>query len=200
MIWDKLAFCYDLFANVINRRANKKLCRVVENLICLDDDVLECACGTGLLTGYIAKKCKSLIATDFSEQMIFRAQRKYSKCTNVKFQKADIMKLDFADESFNVVVAANVIHLLEKPLEALAELDRVCKIGGKIIIPTYIGKNKNGQQNKVTKAIGKLGVNFKRNFTEDSYRELFKIAGYCDVEYILCSGKIPCSLAMIKKN
>lgn len=199
MIWDKLAFWYDLFANVINRRANKKLCQVVESLVCADDDVLECACGTGLLTGCMAKKCKSLIATDFSEKMIFRSQKKYSKCTNVKFQKADIMKLDFADESFDVVVAANVIHLLEKPLEALAELDRVCKSGGKIIIPTYIGKNKKGRQNRVTKAIAKMGVNFKRNFTEDSYREFFKDAGFSDVEYTLCSGKIPCCLAVIKK-
>ncbi len=199
MIWDKLAFCYDLFANVINRRANKKLCQVVESLISADDDVLECACGTGLLTGCMAKKCKSLIATDFSEKMIFRSQKKYSKYTNVKFQKADIMKLDFADESFDVVVAANVIHLLEKPLEALAEVERVCKRCGKIIIPTYIGKNKKGQQNRVTKAIRKLGVNFKRNFTEDSYREFFKMAGYSDVEYTLCPGKIPCCIAVIEK-
>lgn len=43
MILDKLTFCYVLFANVINHRANKKLCRMLESLICADDDGIECA-------------------------------------------------------------------------------------------------------------------------------------------------------------
>lgn len=44
------------------------------------------------------------------------------------------------------MVAANVIHLLDEPYKALAELDRVCRIGGKIIIPTYMNKNEKVKQ------------------------------------------------------
>ena len=75
MFWDNVAWVYDVFANVINRKANKALCAAVEGLISPSDDVLECACGTGLLTGVIAPRCKRLIATDFSARMLKRAEK-----------------------------------------------------------------------------------------------------------------------------
>ena len=49
------------------------LCAAVAALIRPEDEVLECACGTGLLSGVIAGRCRSLIATDFSENMLRRA-------------------------------------------------------------------------------------------------------------------------------
>ena len=41
MFWDNVACVYDIFANIINRKANKALCAAVERLISPDDDVLE---------------------------------------------------------------------------------------------------------------------------------------------------------------
>lgn len=60
MFWDHVAWIYDVFANGVNRKANRALCATVEATIHPGDDVLECACGTGLLSGVIAGKCKSL--------------------------------------------------------------------------------------------------------------------------------------------
>lgn len=79
MFWDNIAWIYDIFADGINRKANRKLCKVVAGLISPTDDVLECACGTGLLSGVIAKRCKSLTATDFSAKMLARARKKYGQ-------------------------------------------------------------------------------------------------------------------------
>lgn len=73
MFWDNVAWVYDIFANVINRKANRALCTAVAALIRPEDEVLECACGTGLLSGVIAGRCRSLVATDFSENMLRRA-------------------------------------------------------------------------------------------------------------------------------
>lgn len=115
MFWDKVACVYDVFANVINRKANRTLCETVAALIRPADTVLECACGTGLLTGEIAPRCKSLTATDFSANMLKRAEKKLKKYGNVRFAQADITKLDYPDGSFDAVVAANVIHLLDEP-------------------------------------------------------------------------------------
>ena len=70
MFWDNVAWVYDIFADGINRKANRKLCKVVAGLISPTDDVLECACGTGLLSGVIAEKCRHLVATDFSANML----------------------------------------------------------------------------------------------------------------------------------
>ena len=62
MFWDRVAGVYDIFANVINRRANRALCDEVARLIRPTDRVLECACGTGLLTGVIAHKRRSRLS------------------------------------------------------------------------------------------------------------------------------------------
>lgn len=86
MFWDSVAWVYDIFADGINRKANRKLCKVVAGLISPTDDVLECACGTGLLSGVIAKRCKSLTATDFSAKMLARARKKYGQYPHVRFE------------------------------------------------------------------------------------------------------------------
>ena len=79
MFWDKVAWIYDVFANVINRKANKALCTAVAELIRPEDEVLECACGTGLLTTVIAPRCKRLTATDFSAAMRADAAAPWSR-------------------------------------------------------------------------------------------------------------------------
>ena len=119
MFWDRVAWVYDVFANGINRRANRAMCAAVAAHIGPEDEVLECACGTGLLTGVIAARCRALTATDFSEKMLAQAERKYANCRNVRFAQADITKLDYPDGRFDAVVAANVIHLLDEPLQEL---------------------------------------------------------------------------------
>ena len=200
MFWDNVAWIYDVFANGINRKANRALCAAVAQQIGADDEVLECACGTGLLTGAIAARCRRLTATDFSVKMLAQARRKLRLYGNITLEEADILHLRYPDEQFDVVVAANVIHLLDEPYKALRELERVCRPGGKIIIPTYMNRTAKGKTNRVSGAIGKAGANFKREFTLDTYRQFFTDAGYSDVCYKLCEGRIPCAVAVLKKQ
>lgn len=200
MFWDNVAWVYDIFANVINRKANKTLCAAVEGLISPSDDVLECACGTGLLTGVIAPHCRSLIATDFSAKMLKRAEKKYGEYHNVRFDEANILRLSYPDGRFDTVVAANVIHLLDEPYQALHEIERVCKPGGKIIIPTYMNQTDRGKTNGISGAIGKVGADFKREFTLDTYKQFFAYIGYTDASYVLCEGRIPCAVAILTKS
>ena len=200
MFWDKIACVYDVFANIINRETNIKLCNVVDGEISSIDDVLECACGTGLLTKAISEKCNSLIATDYSIKMLRTAERKLKKYQNIKFECVDIMKLPYPNNSFDIVVAGNVIHLLNDPIKAIQELDRVCRLNGKIIIPTYMNKNSVGNVDNVSNSINKLGVDFKRKFNKEKYMSFFKDLGYQDVRYIECTGRIPCVVAVIKKS
>ena len=197
MFWDKVAGVYDIFANIINKKTHKKLRTVVANEICENDSVLECACGTGLLTVAMAPRCKTLVATDFSSNMIKHAQKNCKNFPNVTFSQANIMSLDFPDSTFDVVVAANVIHLLDEPAKAIKELDRVCKPGGKIIIPTYMNKDNSGKTSGFAKTVGKAGANFKRQFTLETYKDFFKELGYSDAEFVMCEGRIPCAVAVL---
>ncbi len=78
MFWDNVAGIYDIFVNVINRETHKRLRSIISDLIEREDEVLECACGTGLLSAVIAEKCRHLTATDFSVKMLRRAEKNCS--------------------------------------------------------------------------------------------------------------------------
>ena len=199
MFWDNVAGAYDIFVNVINRKTHQKLKRIVSSLIEPDNTVLECACGTGLLSAVIAPKCRQLTATDYSEKMLNKAKKNCAVFQNITFSKADITALSYPDGSFDTVVVGNVIHLLDNPMTALSELNRVCKDGGMLIIPTYINKDDKGKTNGFSDAVGMAGADFKREFTMESYRQFFLDAGYPDVEVSLADGRIPCAVAVMRK-
>ena len=183
MFWDNVAGVYDLFADIFNKETHKALIAAVSSRITPDDAVLECACGTGLLTGAIAERCRTLLATDFSANMLKRAKKKYGALPNVTFRQADILHLDEPDGQFDAVIAANVIHLLDEPYKALAELDRVCRSGGTIIVPTYMNRSEQGKTSGFASTVGKAGADFKRQFTFDTYKQFIAAAGYDDVDY-----------------
>ena len=118
---------------------------------------------------------------------------------NVIFRKADIMNINCSDERFDKVIAGNVIHLLDDPDGAVAEMNRVCKKGGMLIIPTYRNKDEEGAQNLFTQVVDKAGAGFKSQFTLDSYREYFVQHGYEDLEITFFEGRVPCAVAALKR-
>ena len=199
MFWDKISSLYDLFENVYNRKVYNGTGQKVAELIDPSDIVLECACGTGAISRYIAPKCDKLIATDYSEGMLKQTRKKCSAYKNMVIEKADITHLEYPDQSFDKVVAGNVIHLLPQPETALAELERVTKSGGKIIIPTYINMSK-GTGRIAVKFIKALGASFKRQFDLDSYKLFFADKGYQNVKYYVVDGRMPCAVAVITRK
>lgn len=199
MFWDSVAGVYDLFVNIYNKKTHKDLCEKINSMIDSDDEILECACGTGMLTVGMAQRCKSIIATDFSQKMLKRAKKKCAEFQNTEFRFANIMELDFGSECFDKVVAANVIHLLDNPERALNELMRVCRCGGSVIIPTYMNKKEDGKDNKFSKTVGKAGADFKKQYTYESYKNFFEKLGFEDVEYSYIDGRVPCAVAVIIK-
>lgn len=190
---------YDFFENIYNGKVYCGTGMAVAEEICADDVVLECACGTGAISVFIAPVCARLIATDFSNGMLKQTAKKAKRFTNMEVAHADITKLDFPDSCFDKVIAGNVIHLLDNPQVAVMEMVRVCKPEGKVIIPTYINK-KNGKTGKMAALLGKVGAGFKRQFDVESYRRFFIEAGYKNVAYRIVEGRMPCAIAVIKKK
>jgi len=199
MFWDKVSGLYDIFETIYNEKVYRNFGQRIAGEIGKNDVVLECACGTGVISRHIAPKCKYLIATDFSEKMLKQAWKKCRKYKNVKLKRADMTKLSFHDNRFDKVVAGNVIHLLEDPYSAVKELERVCKAGGSIIIPTYINASKETNR-KAVRLLELAGVNFKRQFDFNSYKKFFEDAGYKNVDYFIVNGRMPCAVAIITKQ
>ena len=121
MIWDILSPVYDISETIYNKNVYIDTGKIVAEYVGAGDVVLECACGTGSISRYVAPKCKRLIATDMSKGMLIEAEKNLAQFANVSFYKADLTALRCSDNSFDKVIAGNVIHLLDDPKAALKE-------------------------------------------------------------------------------
>ena len=195
--WDRIAGVYDFFERAYNRRCYDGTGERVAQEIDAEDIVLECACGTGSISKSVAKKCRKLIATDVSSNMMKQARKNCADRRNVVFRKENIMSIKAKDNSFDKVVAGNVIHLLDEPYKAVDELLRVCKKGGKVIIPTYINIEKQASE-FIIKMFDFAGAHFTKQFDRMSYEDFFLDRGY-NVRFDVVEGKMPCAVAIITK-
>lgn len=197
MFWDRVANIYDLTENLFNGKVNRQLCLTVASYIDGQDRVLECACGTGMISKGVGGSCKTLIATDFSEKMLERAGKKCRGMKNIRFESGNILKLAYQDGSFDKVVAGNVIHLLDDPYQALREMVRVCRPGGQVVVPTYMIAGVSKRNRVLIRLFNRLGAHFKREFSYPAYQDFFRGGGYEDVEFVLIEGNMPCAVAVI---
>ena len=198
VFWDMISGVYDLFEKLYNRKCYDGVGVRVAQEINESDIVLECACGTGSISKPVAKKCRKLFATDMSVNMMKRAQKKCRECTNITFKKANIMSIRSKDNRFDKVIAGNVIHLLDEPYNAVDELLRVCKPGGKVIIPTYINAGKSSSE-LLVKIFNFAGAHFTNQYDRESYKNFFVKGGY-DAEIDIVDGQMPCAIAVITKK
>ena len=196
MFWDKVSGVYDLFENIYNKSVYQSTGESVAKYIKNTDRVLECACGTGAISIFIAPVCKELIVSDYSVGMLKQAKKKLKNYDNIEYKMVDITDIEAEDNTFDVVVAGNVIHLLPDPQRAMRELTRVCKDGGRLVIPTYINGDE-GTNKLAVKFLEKLGASFKCQFDAESYEKFFEDMGYKNVTYEVVRGRMSCDIAVI---
>ena len=196
MFWDKVSGVYDLFENIYNKSVYPSTGESVAKYIKNTDRVLECACGTGAISIFIAPVCKELLATDYSVGMLKQAKKKLKNYDNIEYKMVDITDIEAEDNTFDIVVAGNVIHLLPDPQRAMKELTRVCKDGGRLVIPTYINGDE-GTNKLAVKFLEKLGASFKCQFDAESYERFFEDMGYENVTYEVVRGRMSCDIAVI---
>jgi ubiquinone/menaquinone biosynthesis C-methylase UbiE len=94
--------------------------------------VLDVGCGPGTITLDIARRVAPgrVLGVDASADVIEQARADAVEVENVEFATGDIYALDFADASFDVVHAHQVLQHVPDPVGALREMRRVCKPGG----------------------------------------------------------------------
>ncbi len=99
--------------------------------------VLEVGCGEGILAVLMAKKGAIVTATDISEKNLEAAKELADKeGVKIEFVKADAENLPFQENSFDVVVADNVLEHLPNFEKGLLEIKRVSKKYAVIALPT----------------------------------------------------------------
>jgi demethylmenaquinone methyltransferase / 2-methoxy-6-polyprenyl-1,4-benzoquinol methylase len=93
--------------------------------------VLDIAAGTGTSARAIARTGAEVVALDFSAGMIAEGRRRHP---DIEFVEADAEKLPFDDATFDAVTISFGLRNVEHPHAALAEMLRVLKPGGRVVI------------------------------------------------------------------
>ena len=132
--WDKNAGRYDRFMRK-DRAAYDEMYELIRPLV-RHKTVLELATGTGLIARHIVNAAAYIEATDASAEMIAEAKRD-TRSAKLHFSVQDMFRLPYANQSFNVVIVSNALHIVPQPEKALAEIRRVLKDDGVLIAPTF---------------------------------------------------------------
>lgn len=101
-----------------------------------DDIVLDVACGPGMVACEFAKHSYQVTGIDITPAMIEQAAKRQQEqsLSNISWQVGTATPLPFADNSFSLVLTRYSYHHLLAPAEALAEMIRVCKPGGRVLV------------------------------------------------------------------
>ena len=101
---------------------------------CKDKDVLEVACGTGQGLGILAGHARSVVAGDYTDQLIMAAADHYRG--KIPLLRLDAHSLPFPDASFDVIILYEAIYYLADASRFVEECSRLLRPGGALIIGT----------------------------------------------------------------
>ena len=132
--WDKNTGRYDRFMQK-DRAAYDEVYALIRPIV-RHKTVLELATGTGLIAKNIVNAAAHIEATDASAEMIAEAKRD-NRSAKLHFSVQDMFRLPYANQSFDVVIVSNALHIVPQPEKALQEIKRVLKDDGTLIAPTF---------------------------------------------------------------
>jgi ubiquinone/menaquinone biosynthesis C-methylase UbiE len=135
--WNKLADKYSR-RPVADEASYRKKLAITREYFRPDMEVLEIGCGTGSTAIEHAPFVKHIRATDLSTRMVEIAKEKAraADVDNVTFEALSVDALDVPDASIDVVMAHNVLHLLEDKDQVITDVHRMLGPGGVFVSST----------------------------------------------------------------
>jgi DNA-binding transcriptional ArsR family regulator/16S rRNA G527 N7-methylase RsmG len=102
--------------------------------------VIDIGTGAGALLPVLAQIAERVVAVDNSGPRLARASTLCEKSglTNVRFHRADIQALPFADSSFDGAYCSMVLHHVARPAVAVAEMARVVRPLARVVITAFV--------------------------------------------------------------
>jgi len=195
--WDIIAPLYDTF-EIFNKAYGQMIEKVREH-VPQGANVIELACGTGNISLAVSDKANKILCTDISENMLKTASKKAVKrgIYNIEFEKLSIYETGKPDSSFDVVIASQILHLLDEPEKACDEIKRITK--GIAIIPVPLLKEGTDWGKFLIKLYKIFGFKPKYEFDSNSCKLFLEEIGFENFEYFTVHGSIALGIAVWKK-
>ena len=195
--WDKNAGRYDRFMRK-DRAAYDEMYELIRPLV-RHKTVLELATGTGLIAKHIVNVAAHIEATDASAEMIAEAKRD-TRSAKLHFSVQDMFRLPYANQSFNVVIVSNALHIVPQPEKALAEIRQVLKDDGVLIAPTFTHAG-NSFSGKAKAFFMKLaGFPLHSKWTSEEYLRFLQQNGWAVRKSAVLKASYPLTYAECVKS
>lgn len=137
--------------------------------------ILELGCGNGLLWKENLNRIKNcqLVLTDFSEGMIDAARKNLGEHSNITYRTVDIQEIPFENQTFDLIIANQMLYHVPDIKKALAQVYRVLKPDGVFYCTTY---GEHGQVEYFAHLLRPYGVEDKLNkrFTLQNGEKMLK--------------------------
>ncbi|HKK56160.1 class I SAM-dependent methyltransferase [Marinobacter sp.] len=135
--WDKASKNYDKTEErfeYIHKKARENTRKYLKE----SQIVLDYGCGTGTASCEFASLVEEIYGIDISSEMIRIAKDKLaaSEVDNVNFEKADIFDSKYQNESFDVILAFNMLHTVPNPQSVVQRVNDLLKHDGLFISTT----------------------------------------------------------------
>ena len=195
--WDKNAGRYDRFMRK-DRAAYDEMYELIRPVV-RHKTVLELATGTGLIAKHIVIAAAHIEATDASAEMIAEAKRD-TRSAKLHFSVQDMFRLPYANQSFNVVIVSNALHIVPQPEKALQEIKRVLKDEGVLIAPTFTHAE-NSFFGRVKALFMKLaGFPLHSKWTSEEYLRFLRQNGWAVRKSAVLKASFPITYAECVKS
>lgn len=173
--WDRTAKIYDHFMKK-DHKAYQQMYSLIYPVV-RHKQVLELATGTGLIAKHIVRSADHIEATDASPEMIEQAKQGV-KSTKLYFSVQDMFHLPYADQSFDVVIVSNALHIVPEPERALAEIRRVLTDDGVLIAPTFTHSDNDFRGKAKAFFMKLIGFHQYSKWSSESYLDFLREQGW----------------------
>lgn len=155
------------------------------------DIVLDYGCGTGTAACHFSSQVKEIHAIDISSKMIQIAKEKAAagKINNAIFEQSDIFDSKYSTQSYDVILAFNMLHTVPSPQDVMHRINELLKPDGLFISVTpCLGQKMSflvNLQIQLVRVLCKLGLIPIpiRRITSSEVTKLLEISGFQAIEY-----------------
>jgi ubiquinone/menaquinone biosynthesis C-methylase UbiE/DNA-binding transcriptional ArsR family regulator len=106
-------------------------------------------CGTGQLTEVVAPHVTRVISVDGSDDMLEAARERLSGATNVDIRRGELESLPIESGELDVAMLSLVLHYSPEPPRALAEVGRVVRTGGRVLVVDMLPHDREEYQQQM---------------------------------------------------